>query len=89
MNRQEILNVIERERMAQYLRGHISLAKDPGLVPSTHAGWLATTCNSSFTGPNDWLLQVPELTYTACNVFFFKTHTRKNERAKVYIKSSL
>lgn len=40
------------DEMAQQLKPLADLAKDPGLVPSTHIGWLTISCNSSSMGAN-------------------------------------
>jgi hypothetical protein len=43
-------NFHQAVEMAQRLKGCTALAEDPSLAPSTHTGYLTTSCNSSSRG---------------------------------------
>jgi hypothetical protein len=57
--------------MAQYLRGHISLAKDPGWFLAHTLG------GSSFTGPNDTGLCRRLYSHSQPTMYFLNSHKQK------------
>lgn len=74
-----------KTEMAQQVRAHADLEEDLSLAPSTHAGQLIATCNSSFRVDPMPLVFLGTCTYTHHIGARAHTHTLKILIIKLYI----
>ena len=59
--------------MPQWIRGLTALPEVLSLVPSTHVGWLTTSCDSSSRRPDVLFWPLKALTHRhIVEIFFFK-----------------